>query len=163
MRSGADTPSGAEDRTIQPSEGMEIQIPESKSISGKSISVYFAGSGSEPARLSSVTSGSYRVFLAGEAGLFSLAVCASTAGLSGGSESNPDPEPETIDVTIVEETETELEQEPDQTWEELEEEQGPVKELEDFDYGEEWVRHDVLDKVNIPSRRFVHVNPLVFN
>ena len=97
-----------------------------------------------------MTSGDYRVFFAGESGLFVLAVRASTAGLSGGSESNPDTEPETIDVTIVEKTETELEQEPDQTWEELEEEKGPVKELAEIDYGEEWSRHDVLAAVNIP-------------
>jgi len=141
-------PSGEGDRTVQPTEGMEVQIPESKSISGKSISVYFAGEVAEPTRLSSVTSGDYRVFSAGETGLFVLGVRASTAGLSGGSEGKNDGE--TVTVTVVRDTETDLEKDPDKSWEELQEEKGPVKELAEIDFGAEWARHDVLAAVNIP-------------
>jgi len=54
-----------------------------------------------------------------------------------------------INITIAEETELELETEPDRNIEELVEEMGPAEELEDFYYGEEWQRYDILDNVSI--------------
>ncbi|MCL2817078.1 MAG: hypothetical protein FWD39_01660 [Clostridiales bacterium] len=155
-------PSGEGDRTVRPTEGMEVQIPESRNISGKSVSVYFACDAAEPARISSVASGGYRVFSANEAGLFVLAVRASTAGLSGNSEGKNDGE--TVTVTVVKDTETDLDKDPDKSWEELDEEKGPVKELAEIDFGEEWARHDVLASVDIPFgdlRRNGNPAPLV--
>ncbi|MDR0469684.1 MAG: hypothetical protein LBH09_06885 [Peptococcaceae bacterium] len=133
-------------------EEMEIQIPESSFPERKSISVYYNEGSSEPTRLSSVGTGGYRVFSGEESGTYALVVRAPSSQTAKETEhnDNPPPQEDTVDVTVVEETDIDLETEPDQIREELSEETGPTDEPDDFDYGEEWPQHEILDKVVIP-------------
>jgi hypothetical protein len=136
---------------VVPTEGIDIQIPEGAGLSGRSISVYFNDGTAEPYRLSSIASSTFRVFSSEQAGTFALVVRPSTAGIPTGADKRDTPPPqEMTTVTIVEETEVELDEEPEQVWEELVEDIGPVEEPDDFDYGQQWGRGDVLDSVEIP-------------
>ena len=135
--------------SIQYAEEMEIQIPENDITKDRSVSVYFDGGDPEPVRLSSVRSGGYRVFFNEYTGMYTLIVRAPIGSIAGETNRRDNPlEEETIIITIAEETRIELETEPDRSIEELVEDVGPAEELTEFDFGEEWVRHDVLDAVS---------------